>query len=82
MPKRRTHSAPTAIKARNPMRDRSDRDMRNYNSIRGVGGGSAPRPSRDFNWDKALLLHALAMWDLGYPLSAEQKRRIEEYSNG
>lgn len=38
---------------------------------------SQPRPSELFDWDKALLLHALAMWDLGYPLSADQKRRIE-----
>lgn len=78
MPRRRTHNSPRAIQARNPMRDRTVRDMRSYDTVHNPGG----RPSQDFNWDKALTLHALAVWDLGYPLSAEQKRRIEAYGNG
>jgi hypothetical protein len=36
--------------------------------------------SARFDWDKALYLHALAMWSLGYELSAQQKRRIENHA--
>lgn len=37
------------------------------------------RPSERFEWDRSLTLHAIAMRDLGYPLSDDQKRRIDDH---
>jgi hypothetical protein len=65
-----------SLKATNPTRNRIGKpDLRDYSSFKNPGA----RPSLDFDWDRALLGLALLMWDLGYELSAKQKKRIEDY---
>jgi hypothetical protein len=38
----------------------------------------APTPSDDYDWDAALTRYALIVRDLGYVLSDEQRKRIDE----
>lgn len=70
MPSRRV---PRPLRATKPHRIGRP-DLRDYDSIRGFSGG---RPSLEFNWERALYLHALSMLQLGYHLSPEQKRRLD-----
>jgi hypothetical protein len=71
MPARRTNAL--SLKATKP-RSHGKPDLRDYSSFKNPG----KRPSADFDWDRALLGLALLMWDLGYELSAKQKKRIED----
>lgn len=67
------HGVGHTIKAINPMRHANRSDMRDYATLRNPGG----TPSQEFDWDAQLVRHARTMKELGYPLSAEQKRRLE-----
>jgi hypothetical protein len=77
MPARRTRGNPLSLKATNPTKQRVGKpDMRDYKNI-----NPGKRPSAEYDWEPALLAFALTMWSLGYPLSKEQKQRIEDYGN-
>jgi hypothetical protein len=39
---------------------------------------TAEQPSAQFDWDAAIYLHAVNMAELGYPLSAMQKRLLKD----
>lgn len=69
MPRYRTPRPLTATKPKRFGRP----DLRDYDTIRNPGN----RPSEQFDWDAALYLFALGMWSLGYKLSKEQQKRIE-----
>lgn len=74
MPARRMNG-PMRLKATVPGRDTPHDGLPpSWASRRNNNPGA--RPSEDFNWDKALTLHAQAMRDLGYTLSDDQKKRI------
>lgn len=78
MPARRTHG-PLMLRATNPTKQRvSKPDLRDYNSIALRNPGA--RPSLDFDWDAALIRFAHSMHDLGYPLSREQQKRIDDHA--
>lgn len=49
-------------------------DMRTY-----PAGNFGNKPSLDFDWDAALYRHALTMRELGYELSKEQRKRIDDH---
>jgi hypothetical protein len=42
-------------------------------------GNFGNKPSLDFDWDAALYRHALTMRELGYELSKEQRKRIDDH---
>jgi hypothetical protein len=50
--------------------------MRDYSVLKYRG----PTPSADFDWDAALLRFALMVRDMGYPLSPEQRKRIDDHA--
>lgn len=49
--------------------------MRDYDSLKGRG----KTPSQHFNWDYALYKNALTLQSLGYELTPEQQKRIDDH---
>lgn len=70
MPQRRT---PRPLRATLP---RGKPDMRDYRALKYRG----PTPSNDYDWDAALLRFARIVNELGYPLSPEQQKRLDDDS--
>lgn len=52
-------------------------DMRDYDSLKGRG----KTPSQHFNWDYALYKNALTLQSLGYELTPEQQKRIDDHES-
>lgn len=71
MAKRKAPSFRIAPKQRMPTRPLP----RNYDSANYRG----PKPSDDFDWDKALYLNALTLRELGYKLTPQQQKRIDDH---
>lgn len=55
---------------------RGSPDFRNYDNFKYRGN----KPSLEFDWDAALYRHALMMQELGYKLTTEQQKRIDDHA--
>lgn len=72
MPARRT---PRPL--RSAYRPTGDGRIRDYTNFKYSGN----RPSLDFDWDSALYKHALTMRKLGYTLTEQQQKRIDDHTD-